>query len=80
MSDMSIMKLSEENGILRKSIGKLEDEGMEARKAIRLLQRQLKSPLPNVVKKAKATQTVEEVRKVYTPPVYLLPLCSLERT
>ena len=63
---MTIMKVSEENGALRRRIEKLEDGGLEERKTIRLLQKQLKSPPPNVTQQTKATQTVVEVRKVHT--------------
>lgn len=47
--------------MLQKNVEKLEDQGLEARRTIRALQKQLKTPQVQnqVIRKSKTTQTAE---------------------
>lgn len=61
LSDMTILKVSEQNTMLQKNVEKLEDQELEARRTIRALHKQLNSPRmqPQVIRKSKTSQTTE---------------------
>ena len=62
LSDMTILRLTDQNALLEKGADKHEDQMLEARRIIRGLQKQLKTLNPgNVLPKHETTQTDMEV-------------------
>lgn len=62
MSDMTIVRLTDQNALLQKSMDKHEVEMMEARRSIRGLQKQLREGYSSSLEE-KSTQT-EEVNNI----------------
>jgi hypothetical protein len=77
---MTVMKTSEENNLLKKDIEKLEHQGLEARRTIRALYKQMKTPPPaqptaGNLRKNKTTQTTEDVRNYFLSCNFFILVC-----